>query len=1324
MANNDSGSLSYSLNIDTSQISKEIKNVEKQLSTISMIADMSVNSDTEQIIEAIKNALMAEDFKLKVTLDDSFNKTINQAFSIADSAANGALEGALSAGLKGGIAGFAVNGVMALVGAYIDYSNEQERIQMETAKTIEGIDLQQQNVNGLFNELTNLSNSTADSNTITTERIRLLNELAQIEPELAESIKQQTDDQNVLNTAVQQYNTLSEFKSFSLFLANENKGLFSDNLMETLDELGEVESKMKIAELKVQKTYDKAHEIFKGSLNGKYAKELQVLSAETLKSIDQIFDAKESEAKKLENLSNILNRSTQGLAGVSFSESAAQKKMINIIGGSLKDDTLKDFQGISYDFSKEKEEAEQAILEFTDNIKAHMAVKGLDMKQNEDGIRSYIKTWGGLSLYAQEKILFQLGIEWDDPKQKLNQWQTEIQGILGDSISINVNTTMPQVIADIRSKYAVLKQSMESLEPILLKAKYNFETNTFDGNVNDPFVKSAQAEYLANKASMGKQETAAGKFNIDLNSPKVSTPKIPTAPKKDEILETYKKQIELIKKLSTVYKQNKEIWSDDVALEKTFESYKDQLDALKLKKEGLNIKNPSDFYKDIQSKVAGNKVRKEAIDPMVLDDLLNIEQEEQKEEWSNLNKEIEKAKKAYELYDSLRKKIGDDKAKEIVKSDTGVEISENSFSDYFNGMIAANKTMSEKMSNDLNEKYAAKAKETLTSLLQDFQTAEDKLNAINTKYDKYKADLDANKANMDPKRYEATDKLINEGRQKEISGLSDGLLETTGTYKSLFEEATKASEKEITYLIKKFRTAIKTAKESLNNEDEGGDGLLHLNIDGKEIIRTEKQVDDFVKKLDQEEKKIIEKNPFKALRKSFQDLDKNRDLSKNIKNEIKTLEGDLENAQPGEEANGIRTKIKALEGDLKGVDAQNATTWANMATQISNATKQATDLGNSFVSLYSAFAPGDTDTAGTMTDIIGIVGGVGEAGAGIARIASGDIIGGLTQGIKGVASVVSSITSLGDRKHEKEIRRLQKAIDESKITYEELGRTATKAFGDASYNARKLQIAQLKLQQTLIQKQIQEEKNKKKTDKDKVKQLEEQYRQLGIQIEDGLGSILENMLGGNIKSFAGQLSDALLDAFVKGEDAAEGYRSKVKDVIGDIMRSVIKQRLIEDVLGKTMDKYVSKWVDTEGNLTKTPEDMLKDMVLMGTELEAKGDTLAKMLENLPDDVKKYFQKEAESQQLSGLSKGVQGMTQDTAMILEAYMNTIRDVVISIMMSNENQLSVLQSSQMIQSQILTQVSAINSNTVALNRAFQSVITQSGGDNGAGIRVYVK
>ncbi|GEM_PF-4694613 len=1325
MANNDSGSLSYSLNIDASQISKEIRNVEKQLSTISMIGDMSVNTNVEQIVEVVKKALMDEDFKLKVTLDDSFDDAIKQVFSIVDSTAGGALDGFLSGdGWKNVLVGAGVNGISSLISAYIDYTDEQERSQIETAKTIEGIEQQKQNVNGLLYELMGLTQSTTDGNIIASERIRLLNELSEIEPALAESIRQRADDQNVLNTAMDQYNTLAEFQSFSVFLANEDKGFFSDSLLETLNELGDVEKKMKIAELKVQKTYNKAYEIFKGGLKAQYAEDMKGFSEGTLKKIDEIFAAKKSEAEKVQDLFNLMHRSTSGLAGVSFSESSTQKSFIHTIGGSLKDDTLKEFREVNADFEKEKAKTDQAIHEFVENIRTHLSVKGLDVKQNEDGIRNYIKTWGDLSEHAQKGILQGLNIDWDSPKQEMNQWQKELQGILGDSVSINVNTTMPQVIADIRNNYSVLKQSMESLEPILIRAKYNFEKNEFEGGSSDPFALAARDQYVANQIVMDKQKEGAEKLNTPLELPK-TTPKA-TGPKKDEILQKYKDQIELIKKLSEVYRQNKEIWNDDpvldknVALEKTFESYKDQLDALKLTKE--NISDPEAFFKRIRSEVANNKTRKTEIDKMVLDDLHKVLQEGQKEEWTELNKQVEKTKEAYDLYESIKSKLGDDKAKEFVKSETGVDISAANFKDYFDGIAASNNHMSSKMGEDLQKKYGVKAKETLTSLLQDFQTAEDKLNAITTKYDKAKSDLDANKGFISD--YDARKKVIEKGRQDEIAKLSDGLLEKTSTYKTLFDEATKASEKEITFLIEKFKAAIVAAKEKRKGEGENGDGLLHLNIDEKDIARTEEQIEAFVEKLKKEEKKILEKNPFKALRNSFDEFQNNKNLIQDKKNQIKTQEENLKTAQSGEETDGLKQKIAGLKSELKGLDAQNATVWANMATQISSATKQATDLGNSLVSLFSALSPEDTDTSATLTDIVGIVGGVGEAGAGIARIASGDIIGGLTQGIKGVTSIVSSITNLSDRKHEREIRRLQKAIDESKIAYQELGRTATKAFGDASYNARKLQIAQLKLQQTLIQKQIKEEKDKKKTDKEKVKQLEQQYRELGHQIEDSLGSILENMLGSDIKSLSGQLSGALLEAFVQGGDAAEAYRDKVKDVVGDIMRSIIKQRLIEDVLGKTIDKYVSKWVDTEGNLTKTPEQMLKDMVLMGTELESKGDFLVKMLENLPDDVKKYFQKEAESQQLSGLSKGIQGMTEDTAMILEAYMNTIRDVVISIMMSNDNQLSILQTSQMIQSQILTEVSAINSNTVALNRAFQSVIAQSSGDNGAAIRVYVK
>ncbi len=1316
MANNDSGSLSYSLNIDTSQISKEIRNVEKQLSTISMIADMSVNTDAEQIIKAIKNALMAEDFKLKVTLDDSFDATAKKAFSVLDSTAKGALDGFLSGGWQGGVAGAALNGVLGLVSAYMDYSEELERLDIETAQTIKGIDQQKQSVNTLLGELIDLTDNTTNSNATTSERIRLLNELSELEPALAESIRQQATNQNVLNEAMQQYNTLAEFKKFSIFLANDNRGLFSDSLLETLDELGKVESKLKIAEFKVQKTYNKAYEIFKGNLSGQYAKDMEGLSDDTLKRIDQIFAAKESEAKKVENLFNLLHRSTQGIGSISFKESAAQIGLRNIIGGSMNDDTLTEFKRASYDFNKEKETAEKAIQEFTDNLKAHMSANGLDIKENEGEIKKYIKTWGELSEYAQKEILSKIGIKWDEPKEELSQWQQELQNILGDSISIGVTTTMPQAIADIRSKYAILKQSMESLEPVLIKAKYNFEKDEFEGNINDPFALNARTQYLANKNVKNGYEQAGEKFNIQFEAPK-ATPKA-TGLQKDEILEKYKAQIELIKKLSDVYKQNKEIWDDKTALEKTFESYKSQLEALKLTKE--DIADPISLFKGIQSKVANNKNRSKEIDKIVLDDIHKVAQEGQKEEWKKLNDEIEKVKKAYELYESIRAKLGEDKAKEFVKSDTGVDISTDSFGTYFEEVISGNAHMASKMANDLKEKYGAKTKETLTGLLQDFQTTEDKANAIKEKYNERLKQLEYNKDSMDFIRYSSTKEQITNQMASELAPLNKAVLEKTEMYKKLFEDASKLSDKELNNLIQKFRTAIQAAYSEGTKED----GLFHLSIDGEDITKTGDELTAFVEKVDKEEKKLKEKNPFKTLGESFGKLYENSLMIDKLNEDIALLKVQKSKTTDPQEIAKLDEEISKTEKTVQSLKAQNATTWANMATQITNATKKATDLGNSFVSLFSSFAPGDTDTAATMNDIIGIVGGVGEAGAGIARIASGDIIGGLTQGIKGVASVVSSITSLGDRKHEKRIKQLQKAIDESKTAYKELGREAAKSFDNGKFDTQKKQLVELQQQQALIQQQIDSENKKKKTDKDKIKGWEEQKQQLKHDAEDLITSMSEEIRG-SVGSMASSIADSLISAFEAGENAQEAMFKAIKDnlkkVIADMFMRTVIVKMLQPMFDE-MDKMLGKKEDgTFSKYTFTPEEV-KRLVAMGDNIS--GNIWDTFESGGWKDIFKQLTGGSNQKELSGLSKGVQGMTEDTAMILEAYMNTIRDVVISVMMNNENQLSVLQTSQMIQSQILTEVSAINSNTVALNRAFQSVIAQSGGDNGAGIRVYVK
>ena len=1329
-ANNDSGNLSYSLNIDTSKLSMTIDDIEKQLSTINAIASISVKTDTDQLIDAIKKALTSDDLTIKVSLEESFDDIVKRTFSVLESTSSGALEGFLSgmdggkgSSMKGGAISAVVSGMTTLLSVYLDYRKEQEILQQTTLKSIDKIDNQKSSTNALLDELISLSSVTDAGNTIIERRIELVNQLAKIEPALADSIRQRADNEKALNEVKDDNTKLAGFKAFSKQMATQNSSsmpLITSNLYTELNALSSAEDDLIIAQGKVEEVYGKAYEIFNGSLKTEYSKQISKLNSNTLKQIEDVFQSEKGHALKLDEIYKIL----KDKKGVSLMEGGMQENMLHQLTGTggFKETPLNDWKAAFNGLGEAEEEANKVLDEFSTKLKYNLNSNGIDIQKNEATLRNYFLSWKELGKYAQDKIMLNLGINTEEEKPQLHAWQKELKALAGNVIEIKTTTTMSQAISEMQIKYAQAQAMMENVQPILIKAGFDFENMKFPNNVNNPIFEAARINYEASKNDSNIIENASE--NIGFVLPGQHIPPKPTVPKTDKKLEKLKEEVALFKRVSTIYKESVDLWGEGKALEDALSGYVDLLKKFKLDLE--DVKDPEKFYNSIQEKISTNPKWEKALKQQITDEQFDITKKGRQEEGKNIEKDLERAKKAYDMLNQMKGLLSDDASKSYINTFfPAMDLSYNSFQEFFDKMVTDNAEMSEKMKEDLKKKYIDDSKSAFLELLKEFQTVETKTSLIKQKYgDKLKTLAD-NKGTMSKTAYAEMEKLLKGQMTKELEPLRDVVLEKSAAYKKLFDESIKLSEKEIGYLIEKFKSAIVKAKEG-----KKVDGFFTIKIDGKEIRATEAELAAFGDKLDKEKKKLEEKNPFKVLLASFNQLQEGLQKKKDTTNEIESLEKYIsvtKNTERYDESDILKgsvaeaeAKLGDLEEELKDIDAQNATTWLQMSTRIDLVTKQVTALSNSVVSFFEAFGA-DEDTTGTFNDIVGIVGGLGDTASGVARMASGDVIGGLTQSIKGIAGVVSSITSIGDRKHEKAIKRLQKAIDDSKIAYEQLGREAIKAFGDAEYAAKKAQISQLKLQQALIQKQIKEEEDKKKTDKDKIKQWEEEYRQLGYEIEDGLTSILEGILGGSVKDFATQLGTALIDAFAAGENAAEAYENKVKEVVGSIMKSVIEQRLIRDTLGKIIDKYVNKWINDEGDFLMTPEQMMQSAANMGNELLDKSEYLAKMLESLPPEVKKWL---TGSSELSGLSKGIQSMTEDTAQILEAYLNTIRDVTISIRMTGENQLSVLQASQLIQSQILTEVSMMSSATVSIDRSIRSVIAQSNGDNGAGIRVYIK
>ena len=142
--------------------------------------------------------------------------------------------------------------------------------------------------------------------------------------------------------------------------------------------------------------------------------------------------------------------------------------------------------------------------------------------------------------------------------------------------------------------------------------------------------------------------------------------------------------------------------------------------------------------------------------------------------------------------------------------------------------------------------------------------------------------------------------------------------------------------------------------------------------------------------------------------------------------------------------------------------------------------------------------------------------------------------------------------------------------------YEDLERAVDKALSEDKYAVVGDQIKNLVVQQRELSYQAQKERDKKKTDKDKVADLERQVVELNQEISDLLDNIKEDIIGGTSQSIAQELGNAFLDAFSKGEDAAEAWGNKVNDIVGDIVRNLVIQKFLEAPIQDAIDNLYAK----------------------------------------------------------------------------------------------------------------------------------------------------
>lgn len=209
---------------------------------------------------------------------------------------------------------------------------------------------------------------------------------------------------------------------------------------------------------------------------------------------------------------------------------------------------------------------------------------------------------------------------------------------------------------------------------------------------------------------------------------------------------------------------------------------------------------------------------------------------------------------------------------------------------------------------------------------------------------------------------------------------------------------------------------------------------------------------------------------------------------------------------------------------------------------------------------------------------------------------------------------------------------------------------AKKSLSDPS-NAFLAEQASLMAQKDEMQRQLNAENGKKKKDKDKIADYKQQIKEMETTINNLAKDFLKDIYGVDMKSWASQLTDAVVTAWSKGEDAIDAYKKKAKDMVKDLTKNIISQKIMEVALQGPLDN-LTEIIKQKGKLE--PEDVVKvaDDLYNGTNDAA--ENITAILERLKD-----MGLDLSENGDGSVTNGIKNITEETADILASYVNAIR-----------------------------------------------------------------
>lgn len=433
---------------------------------------------------------------------------------------------------------------------------------------------------------------------------------------------------------------------------------------------------------------------------------------------------------------------------------------------------------------------------------------------------------------------------------------------------------------------------------------------------------------------------------------------------------------------------------------------------------------------------------------------------------------------------------------------------------------------------------------------------------------------------------------INKAESEALSALNASYLMQSESWKNLFTDLDSLTVDQIDKLITDIQNKMNTADLNLNPADM------------KAVLD----------KLDEAKKKILDVNPFKALGSAISSVfSKSEKGSKKSSKEIKTDWNNLAQATEGcfDFVNNAIDSCDVL-GDLIG-DTGKSTI------------KMVQGIATAGIAMASAVKTAETASVILLAISIAL-----QAIQWIAGLFNNDDE--LEEKIQKIQRNIDALSNSFDRlqhaseqtywvysdeekaAHDKRLQSIKDQIDaleQQKIVAQQSWNFVkyaqlTKQIKDLKYALEKesnkgdmfqlyeLQKQNLKEKQRLIQEQIKAEKDKKKTDRDKIAEWEEAIKDIDTQLEDMERDMLESLAGTDIKTAIDDFADALVDAYCQGEDAAKA--------LGDVTKSVLKNAVVEALKRQFLAKAINDAVlylgeaMEDGNLSDAEKKRFEDMV--------------------------------------------------------------------------------------------------------------------------------